>query len=210
MSKKELPFGVNKDDCRWDYYRCSGNDGQHVNKTPVGVRCTHKASGAVGQSCDERSQHLNKRIAVERMCKTNEFEQWNKMEVAKRTGELDSIECEAAVFGKEFSPIPPAHREATTYIFGQIYEQVKNVLLTLWWGLYTVGPAIVTMFVAGYFHWDLLKQNSPSPIFLVIGYVVATIFVQVWIVRWVNIYKAIKKHGSLEAVKAIKEVERRL
>lgn len=85
----ELLFSVTKDDCRWDYFRCPGKGGQKVNKTSSGVRCTHKASGAVGQACDERSQHLNKRLAFERMAASNEFKDWHRIEVARRTGQLE-------------------------------------------------------------------------------------------------------------------------
>jgi len=86
----ELLFSVTKEDCRWDYFRCPGKGGQKVNKTSSGVRCTHKASGAVGQACDERSQHLNKRLAFERMANSNEFREWHHIEVSRRTGQLDA------------------------------------------------------------------------------------------------------------------------
>lgn len=92
LSKKELLFSVTKDDCRWDYYRCPGKGGQKVNKTSSGVRCTHKASGAVGQSCDERMQHQNKKTAFVRMCETKEFKTWHRLEVARVTGKLADIE----------------------------------------------------------------------------------------------------------------------
>ena len=93
-TKKKLLFSVTKEDCKWDYYRCPGPGGQHVNKASTGVRCTHKASGAVGQSCDERSQVRNKKIAFERMAKSKEFNKWHKIECARRTGVLDQIERE--------------------------------------------------------------------------------------------------------------------
>ena len=89
---KQLLFSVTKDDCRWDYFRCPGNGGQKVNKTSSGVRCTHPPSGAVGQSCDIRSQHQNKKLAFERMANTEEFKTWHRLEVARRTGELAEVE----------------------------------------------------------------------------------------------------------------------
>ena len=90
-NKKQLLFSVTKDDCKWDYFRCPGKGGQKVNKTSSGVRCTHPPSKAVGQSCDERSQHLNKRIAFKRMANTKEFKKWHEIEVARQTGALDLI-----------------------------------------------------------------------------------------------------------------------
>lgn len=96
MSKQErkLLFSVTKEDCRWDYYRCSGPGGQHRNKTSSGVRCTHPPSGSVGQACDERSQHVNKRLAFQRMAESPEFKKWHKIECARVTGKLDQIERE--------------------------------------------------------------------------------------------------------------------
>lgn len=94
-NKKELLFSVTKEDCRWDYFRCPGPGGQKVNKASSGVRCTHPPSGAVGQSCDERIQSLNKKIAFQRMAQTKEFQHWHEMEVARRTGQLARAEQEA-------------------------------------------------------------------------------------------------------------------
>lgn len=90
--KRELLFSVTAADCKWDYYRCSGPGGQNVNKRETGVRCTHKASGAIGQSCDERHQRRNREIAFERMANTKEFKTWHRMEVARRVGTLEKIE----------------------------------------------------------------------------------------------------------------------
>jgi len=91
---KKLLFTLTKSDFKWDYYRCPGKGGQKVNKTSSGVRCTHPPSKAVGQACDERSQHVNKRLAFERMAATKEFKQWHHLEVSRITGEQDRIERE--------------------------------------------------------------------------------------------------------------------
>lgn len=90
--RREILFSVTASDCKWDYFRCSGNGGQKVNKTNSGVRCTHSASGAVGKSCDERSQHVNKRIAFERMARSKKFKDWHRLEVARKTGVLENVE----------------------------------------------------------------------------------------------------------------------
>lgn len=93
---KKLLFSVTKEDCRWDYFRCPGPGGQHVNKASTGVRCTHPPSGAVGQSCELKSQIRNKTAAFQRMAETKEFKTWHRMEVARRTGVLERIEKEVA------------------------------------------------------------------------------------------------------------------
>lgn len=85
MSKnRELLFSVTIADCRVDTFRCSGNGGQNVNKVETGVRITHEPSGAVAQSCDERTQGRNKRIAWLRLVKSPTFEMWRQ----RRTREL--------------------------------------------------------------------------------------------------------------------------
>lgn len=92
---RSLLFSVTKRDCRWDYFRGTGKGGQKRNKTSSGVRCTHIASGAVGQSDDTRSQYKNKIIAFKRMSETKEFKKWHKIETAKHMG--NQIEIDNAV-----------------------------------------------------------------------------------------------------------------
>ena len=89
---KQLLFSVIKSDCDWDTFRCPGNGGQKVNKTSSGIRCTHRASGAVGKSCDTRSQSQNRHHAFRKMFETAEFKAWHKLEVARRTGMLQDVE----------------------------------------------------------------------------------------------------------------------
>ena len=92
MSKKELLFSVTAKDLRFDYYRGSGAGGQHRNKTNSACRCTHKASGAVGQAEDSRSQHDNKKLAFIRMAKSATFQKWARIEACRVTGKLAQIE----------------------------------------------------------------------------------------------------------------------
>lgn len=84
----ELLFSVTASDCRFDYYRGSGKGGQKRNKTSSAVRCTHKASGAVGNSDDTRSQHSNKVLAFRRMVDSKIFMTWHRIEVARKNGTL--------------------------------------------------------------------------------------------------------------------------
>lgn len=73
---RELILSVTLDDCTVQTFRCGGKGGQNVNKRDTGVRIIHPPSGAVGQSCDERRQLQNKKIAFRRMAETPEFKTW--------------------------------------------------------------------------------------------------------------------------------------
>lgn len=52
---------------RFETFRSSGKGGQHVNRTESGVRAVYPPTGDAAVSTDERSQHQNKRTAVERL-----------------------------------------------------------------------------------------------------------------------------------------------
>lgn len=75
--KKELLFSVTKKDFRVDTFRSGGKGGQHQNTTDSGVRITHIESGAVGESREERKQPQNKKIAFERLVKSQKFKLWS-------------------------------------------------------------------------------------------------------------------------------------
>lgn len=54
-------------DIKIEYMRASGPGGQHLNKTETAVRISHRPTGLVAISQDERSQCLNKRLAIDRL-----------------------------------------------------------------------------------------------------------------------------------------------
>lgn len=58
------PFlSVTMNDCDLQTFAAGGKGGQHQNCTNTGVRITHRASGAVGEARDSRSQLQNKQAA---------------------------------------------------------------------------------------------------------------------------------------------------
>lgn len=80
---REKLFSVTLDDCRVDTFCSGGKGGQHQNATKSGVRITHPPSGAVGESREERYQHVNKARAFRRMANTPEFQAWVRRAAAE-------------------------------------------------------------------------------------------------------------------------------
>ncbi|CAB3746368.1 hypothetical protein GQ57_10235 [Burkholderia sp. MSh2] len=56
-----LPYG----DVRFEAMRARGPGGQHVNKTSSAIRATHVATGLSVRVESERSQHANRRLALQ-------------------------------------------------------------------------------------------------------------------------------------------------
>jgi ribosome-associated protein len=59
-------------ECEVETFRSSGPGGQHVNKTESAVRLRHLPSGIVVSSQQERSQHRNKALCLEKLRKKAE------------------------------------------------------------------------------------------------------------------------------------------
>ena len=77
---KKLLFSVTAKDLRIDTFRAGGKGGQNQNKVNSGVRITHDASGAVGESREHRDQLQNKKAAFKRMTESKEFKSWMQLQ----------------------------------------------------------------------------------------------------------------------------------
>lgn len=85
--KPELLFSVGIKDCKVDTFCGSGPGGQHRNRSQTAIRVTHTPSGAVGTCSELKSQLSNKQQAFRRMAETSEFKRWQRLEVARRSGQ---------------------------------------------------------------------------------------------------------------------------
>lgn len=103
--EKELKSGEVKVECM----KSSGAGGQHVNKTESAVRVTHIPTGLAAVAKEERSQHLNRKLALSRLYEKlkqekdgmklkHQQERWSCHNELERGNPLRIYE------GKDFSP----------------------------------------------------------------------------------------------------------
>lgn len=92
---KQLALSVTLKDCDVQTKRGTGKGGQNRNKRDTAVRIVHRASGAVGESQEQRSQLQNKQAAFRRMAETDKFKAWVKRQLGHVT--LAEIEVSEAM-----------------------------------------------------------------------------------------------------------------
>jgi len=104
--EQDVEVDINPDDLKVETYRASGAGGQHVNKTDSAVRITHLPTGIVVQCQNERSQHANRRVAMNilrsRLFDLKRREQEAKL--AELRGEHQKIEWGSQIRSYVFQP----------------------------------------------------------------------------------------------------------
>lgn len=63
-----VPDHTDEMELRFETFRSGGKGGQNVNKVETGVRVIHVPTGLAVVSTEARTQHMNKKLAVNRLC----------------------------------------------------------------------------------------------------------------------------------------------
>lgn len=92
MKEKQLLFSISSKDLKIEMLKGSGPGGQNRNKRQTAIRITHIPSGAIGWSCDQRSQAQNKKIAFQRLTENPKLKTWIRIQAAAIMEGYSSIE----------------------------------------------------------------------------------------------------------------------
>lgn len=83
---RKLLFSVTMKDLEMQTFSVGGHGGGGKDTSNSGVRLIHKASGAVGEGREHRSNTQNRKDAFLRLVNSQKFKVWHKAETARRMG----------------------------------------------------------------------------------------------------------------------------
>lgn len=129
---KEILFSLSK--AAGDFIvktaRSSGPGGQNVNKRDTKVHITHPASGAKAECQTHRTQEQNRSEAFRRLIKSDTFQAWLRLELAKR-GVESAPEHATGPTGSRGAKVRTYHfprDEVTDHRVGLTIKGVQRVL----------------------------------------------------------------------------------
>lgn len=133
---------IDSGDIQIDTYRSSGAGGQHVNKTESAIRITHIPTGLVVCCQNERSQHQNKKLALElllsKLVKLQEEQFANELSEIK--GEQKQIQWGSQIRSYVFMPYQMVKDHRTNYETSNINAVMDgNIDDFIYHSIYTKG-----------------------------------------------------------------------
>jgi protein subunit release factor A len=92
VAELKLLFSVTAKDFEMQTFSVGGCGGSGKDTSNSGVRLTHRASGAVGEGRETRSNTQNRRAAFRHLIETPKFKAWHAAECARLMGESPASE----------------------------------------------------------------------------------------------------------------------
>jgi peptide chain release factor 2 len=120
---------VEEDQLEYSFYKASGAGGQHVNKTESAVRIKHLPTGIIVNCQNERSQAMNKNIALKLLKIKLQKNQTLEQERKKQAIEKDSISWSNQIRSYILNPYELVKDLRTGYETKNIYEFLNGNLL---------------------------------------------------------------------------------
>lgn len=121
---------IDEEELRIDFFRAGGAGGQHVNKTSSAVRLTHVPTGIVVQCQNERSQHQNRRTAMEMLrAKLKRLrDQERDKEIAKIYGQKGEIAWGNQIRSYVLQPYTLVKDHRTAFETGKVQDVIDGDL----------------------------------------------------------------------------------